>query len=116
MKNPDEPQASSSIISLSSSNSNHSNYGGIEFFSQNSTRNSTPQNALVTGLEEEVIAVERVSLIPEVDFEGIHLDMGDHREYQPLLGNGSGCMNPRGCDNDEHTFNNFPGMLLSLLF
>lgn len=88
----DEPQVSSPIISLSSSN--HSNYGGI-------------------AREDEIeIGEERISLIPEVDFEGIHLDMGDNREYQPLLGNGMGCMNPRGCDSDEHSFNNFPGKLL----
>lgn len=66
--------------------------------------------------EEEIeIGEERISLIPEIDFEGINLD-GDNRESQPLLGGGSGgCTNARGCETDENSFNHFPGEFESFL-
>ncbi|KAL5273001.1 PI4K2B family protein [Megaselia abdita] len=111
---PEQPHASS-IISLSS-NSNHSNYGGIGDFlssSQSNSRNSSPQSPRVDDLQEEEdeeIGEERISLIPEIDFEGINLD-SENRESQPLLGGGGsgGCpTNARGCETDEHTFNHFP--------
>lgn len=110
--------SSSSIISLSSSTP--SNYGGIgDFFSsQSNSRNSTPQSRVNDpDLQEEEDEEERITLIPEIDFEGINLDNGDNRESQPLLGGGSGgCTNARGCETDEHSFNHFPGKFKSSKF
>lgn len=68
--------------------------------------------------EDDIEESERISLIPEIDFEGINLDNSDNRESQPLLGGSGGCTNARGCETDEHSFNHFPGkfFLLSMFF